>query len=251
MPFTPVDILERFQLSVYLLIIGFRNLTEVSASLDSEYIIFGLVSPLALVFLSEVLVDWLKHAFITKFNYIHPEVYLRFMDTLSRDFETCSLADQSPAVSRRIGFSSFPLACLLVRIVMQTWTVSEFKLASALPIMLAGFMALLSVKIGLGMALIQYTSCRNRAYDYRTAKTDVEAAKHQGLGLDGMKEKAQSADIRSAALQRRVIKNDPAKSSNDVASVKPVSKSLTVDRLQPQDHNLDQGIGEHQESDKR
>lgn len=85
-----IDILERFQLSVYLLIIGFRNLTEVSATLDLYYVLYGLVLPLGMVFWSEVLVDWLKHSFITKFNHIHPEVYIRFMDTLSKDFESGS-----------------------------------------------------------------------------------------------------------------------------------------------------------------
>jgi len=121
-----IDILERFQLSVYLLIVAFRNLSEVSATgMDLDYVLFGLFGPLVMVWVSEILVDWLKHAFITKFNHIHPEVYARFMNTLAMDFchapTEGSLADQSPAVSRRIGFSSFPLTCLLIRILMQTF----------------------------------------------------------------------------------------------------------------------------------
>jgi hypothetical protein len=34
---------------------------------------------------SEMLVDWLKHAFITKFNHIRPSVYERYTDVLCRD----------------------------------------------------------------------------------------------------------------------------------------------------------------------
>lgn len=41
--------------------------------------------PPAIVLLSEVSVDWLKHAFITKFNHIRPSVYGRFIDVLCKD----------------------------------------------------------------------------------------------------------------------------------------------------------------------
>jgi hypothetical protein len=44
---------------------------------------------------SEMLVDWLKHAFITKFNHIRPSVYERFTDVLCRDLASGS------AVGRR------------------------------------------------------------------------------------------------------------------------------------------------------
>ena len=44
---------------------------------------------------SEMLVDWLKHAFITKFNHIRPSVYERYTDVLCRDLASGS------AVGRR------------------------------------------------------------------------------------------------------------------------------------------------------
>jgi hypothetical protein len=44
---------------------------------------------------SEMLVDWLKHAFITKFNHIRPSVYERYTDVLCRDLSSGS------AVGRR------------------------------------------------------------------------------------------------------------------------------------------------------
>lgn len=34
--------------------------------------------------------DWLKHAFITKFNHIRPSVYERYIDVLCRDLTTGS-----------------------------------------------------------------------------------------------------------------------------------------------------------------
>lgn len=86
-------------------------------------------TPVCIVLASECLVDWLKHAFITKFNHIRPSVYGRFMDVLCRDLTIAgkssnqrrrhTFVDQSPIVSRRLGFAAIPLACLLVRMTSQ------------------------------------------------------------------------------------------------------------------------------------
>ena len=42
--------------------------------------------PFLMVLGSELLVDWCKHAFVTKFNHIRPSIYERFMDVLCLDF---------------------------------------------------------------------------------------------------------------------------------------------------------------------
>jgi hypothetical protein len=83
--------------------------------------------------LSEVAVDWLKHAFITKFNHIRPSVYERYMDVLCLDLASGSAigrhgarkhtyVDQSPLVARRLGFASLPMACLSVLIAAQAFS---------------------------------------------------------------------------------------------------------------------------------
>ncbi|KAJ3182070.1 hypothetical protein HDU87_000414 [Geranomyces variabilis] len=193
------DIVERFQLFVFLCIITLRNLIELTgglSSLDSAisyfyslsasmfapstfladstffssrsvefpsastvlaalYAVFTspayklfetLATPVVVVFGTEVLVDWLKHAFISKFNQIKPAVYERFTDSLCRDLAAVRapppptaptssteplsapqppprarmFVDQSPAVARRIGFVSIPLSCLVIRVTIQT-----------------------------------------------------------------------------------------------------------------------------------
>ncbi|KAF9918873.1 hypothetical protein BX616_004825 [Lobosporangium transversale] len=142
------DIVERFQLSVFVAIITIRNLVELSASPPSPFSVYPqsfvplfssmtamarLLTPCFLVLGCETLVDWLKHAFITKFNQIRPSVYGRFVDILSRDLVVGSPArlagrknqqqmfvDQSPMVSRRIGLASLPLACLVICVTTQT-----------------------------------------------------------------------------------------------------------------------------------
>lgn len=86
--FYPKDIVERFQLSLMLCIIALRNLIELNGStfsllptsfipvMPSMTILQSIFSPVLIVILSEMFVDWLKHAFITKFN--HSEFTLCF-----------------------------------------------------------------------------------------------------------------------------------------------------------------------------
>lgn len=46
------------------------------------------MGPFLLVLGSEMLVDWLKHAYITKFNNIKPQIYSRYLDVLAKDYYT-------------------------------------------------------------------------------------------------------------------------------------------------------------------
>jgi hypothetical protein len=76
-----LDIVERFQLTLMLSIIALRNLIELSGStfsllptsfipvMPSMSILQRIFSPALIVICSEIIVDWLKHAFITKFNH--------------------------------------------------------------------------------------------------------------------------------------------------------------------------------------
>lgn len=83
-----------------LFIIALRNWIELSSasstfsifsflpssfSLPSLALLQKVFSPAIIVLLSECLVDWLKHAFITKFNHIRPAVYARYIDVLCKD----------------------------------------------------------------------------------------------------------------------------------------------------------------------
>ncbi|KAI9263084.1 eukaryotic membrane protein family-domain-containing protein [Sporodiniella umbellata] len=138
------DIVERFQQSAFLFVITLRNIIEISESgpssiLPSTFVpLFklpastsfnSLMTPVLMVILSELLVDWLKHAFITKFNHIRPSIYGKYIDILCKDLvigspgrmtgKNHAFVDQSPVVSRRIGFPVLPLACLYIRMMQQ------------------------------------------------------------------------------------------------------------------------------------
>ena len=61
---TCADVVERFQLWLMLVIMG----------------------PFFFVLGTETLVDWVKHAYITKFNNVKPNIYGRFLDVMAKDF---------------------------------------------------------------------------------------------------------------------------------------------------------------------
>lgn len=115
---TCADVVERFQLWLMLMIIALRNIVEVgglsilSASgsnsadfmndsipirsnsiLPNSFTILPswageVLSPFLLVLGSEMLVDWVKHAYINKFNNVKPAIYQRYLDVLAKDYYT-------------------------------------------------------------------------------------------------------------------------------------------------------------------
>lgn len=122
------DIVERFQLWIMLLIIGMRNVVEVGgftvpgagsedvgpsslplhtpSILPASFTILPawlwsgeVLSPFVVVIGSEMIVDWVKHAYINKFNNIKPTFYSRILDILCKDYYTNVSCSPSPASS--------------------------------------------------------------------------------------------------------------------------------------------------------
>ncbi|KAF1923143.1 DUF747-domain-containing protein [Didymella exigua CBS 183.55] len=151
---TCADVVERFQLWLMLLIIAMRNMVEVgglsiqnsatswtamftggatntttasfaaSSIIPMSFTIFPkyiaqVLNPFLLVLGSEMAVDWLKHAYITKFNQTKPQVYGKFFDVLAKDYY--SNAFQDPNLTRRLGLPVIPLSCLFIRAAIQTY----------------------------------------------------------------------------------------------------------------------------------
>ncbi|KNG87025.1 hypothetical protein ANOM_004699 [Aspergillus nomiae NRRL 13137] len=86
------------------------------------------LGPFLVVLGSEMLVDWLKHAYIGKFNNTRPAIYKRFLDVLTKDYYTNAFGDQN--LTRRLGLPVIPLSCLFFRVSVQTY---QMFLAALLP----------------------------------------------------------------------------------------------------------------------
>lgn len=168
---TCADIVERFQLWLMLIIIALRNIVEVgglsiiggsdgdlvgeststrsSSIFPSSFTILPswsgeVLTPFLLVIGSEMLVDWIKHAYISKFNNVKPAVYQRYLDVLAKDYYTnvslkllCTQNGLTPLQAfvnqnliKRLGLPVIPLSCLFIRSSMQTY---HMFLATHLP----------------------------------------------------------------------------------------------------------------------
>jgi hypothetical protein len=79
----------------------------------------NVIGPFIIVLGSEMLVDWLKHAYINKFNNTRPAIYDRFLDVLAKDYYTNAFGDQN--LTKRLGLPVIPLSCLLIRACVQTY----------------------------------------------------------------------------------------------------------------------------------
>lgn len=115
------DVRERFHTVVLLLVVVLRNMTAVNWKLEHLY---EMTPDLIMIIAAELMVDWLKHAFITKFNEISSQVYRDFTITLAfdvlRSHQHESFSDFSDQVSRRMGFVPIPIAIMLIRVVSQS-----------------------------------------------------------------------------------------------------------------------------------
>jgi hypothetical protein len=103
------DAVERFQLVTYLFLIAMY-----------EGLSWSLLWAMALVFLFELVVDMVKHSFISKFNRLHADLYKLFRsilahDTLSIRSRWAHSLDPTHAGVRRLGLATLPVAVVVLR----------------------------------------------------------------------------------------------------------------------------------------
>ncbi|XP_061768661.1 transmembrane anterior posterior transformation protein 1 homolog [Nerophis ophidion] len=150
------DIKERFTNYILLLIVCLRNMEQFSWNPDHLWVLFPDV---AMVIASEVTVDVVKHAFITKFNDISADVYGEYRASLAFDLVSSrqknAYTDYSDSVSRRMGFIPLPLALLLIRVVS-----SSVKIQGSLSFIcvLLFYLGLITLKV-LNSIVLLGTSC--------------------------------------------------------------------------------------------
>ena len=122
------DIVERFQLIIFLVVITIQNITHLGLVSGGVQWLSHALWMCAMVIVGEMIVDWVKHGFICKFNLISPRVYRQFISVIYHDFRQTHMSRHDHhihSVSRRLGLSSFPLAVLLLRVLTQAFTSSR------------------------------------------------------------------------------------------------------------------------------
>lgn len=146
------DVRERLHFLVLLIVVVIQTLKEYNWNEDQFYI---LLPDCMLILVAEIVVDWIKHAFVTRFNEITCEVYREYTITLAYDLASSKLkrayADHSDLISRRMGFIPLPLAVLVLRVFAGALTINWWQGHLCLVL---GYLCLLTFKIAINIVLL-------------------------------------------------------------------------------------------------
>lgn len=113
------DVRERVHLTVLLFVVIVQTLKEFNWSQEQLYAMlpdyFGIL-------LVEMITDWIKHIFIIRFNTLSVDTYKDYRVSLAYDLcearkNNAAISDHSDLVARRIGFVSFPLSVVVIKVI--------------------------------------------------------------------------------------------------------------------------------------
>jgi Na+-transporting methylmalonyl-CoA/oxaloacetate decarboxylase gamma subunit len=133
-----------------------------------------------------MVVDWIKHAFIAKFNKISASTYKDYSRILRCDIfdghKGKMTLDHSYAITKRLGMSQIPLACVFFRFIMIAYSssglpavVAQLSYGQITMVALGIWVVLIVIKILYGMCLIYYVGDKNN----RERKKEMERRKSE------------------------------------------------------------------------
>lgn len=139
------DVRERFHLVTLLVIVVVQTMREFNWRSDQFFVML----PCCLwVLFTEFLVDWIKHAFITRFNEIPCDVYREYTISLAYDMtqtrQRNAFSDHSDLVARRMGFIPFPLGVVLTKAFYHAITIEN--VFPSILIFFVGYLFLMSCR---------------------------------------------------------------------------------------------------------
>ena len=147
---------ERFHLFALLFVVVVQTMKEYGWREDSFW---SLAPDCLLVLGAEIMVDWVKHAFITRFNDLPSDVYKYYTISLAYDLaqtkQKYAFSDHSDIVSRRMGFIPLPLGVVMLRVV---YTSVRSTNPGAWAVVVLAYLCLLTFRI-LGSIVILGKAC--------------------------------------------------------------------------------------------
>lgn len=172
---TTSDICERFKLVLFLGLVLLLNCTQggMNQEMVNDYINMSFV-----ILGAEMACDWIKHSFITKFNFIKSSVYNDYSLVLSGDItgigHEALHIEHTHSVVKRLGFAQIPLVCVTLRYLKEAaryadiltkdgdsnhvlyslaviWTNSSWRIVGSY--LLTCFLFLLGIKFVLGYVI--------------------------------------------------------------------------------------------------
>lgn len=139
------DVRERVHLTVLLFVVVIQTMKEFNWKSEQFYV---LLPDCCCVLIVEVFIDWLKHAFITRFNELPADVYKEYTISLAYDMtqtrQKHAFSDHSDLVSRRMGFIPYPLGIVLIK---ALYTAISFDSFAAVVLFVVAYLMLLTCRI--------------------------------------------------------------------------------------------------------
>lgn len=136
---------ERFHLVILLFIVVLQTMKEYSWKSDRFWV---LLPDCLMVLIAEIFVDWVKHAFITRFNELQVDVYRDYTTSLAYDMaqtrQKHAFSDHSDLVARRMGFIPLPLGVVMVRVLAHA---VHFGDATSLVVSMVAYLGLSSTRL--------------------------------------------------------------------------------------------------------
>ncbi|PZC84142.1 protein TAPT1 homolog [Helicoverpa armigera] len=146
------DVRERLHLSVLLFIVVLQTMKEYMWREERFWI---LAPDCVLVLTFEVIIDWVKHAFITRFNEIPYGVYREYTVSLAYDVaqtrQKYAFSDHSDLVARRMGFIPLPLGVVITRVLVHAVKVDGF---AAIFLISIAYLCLISVRVLVSIVIL-------------------------------------------------------------------------------------------------
>lgn len=139
------DVRERVHLTVLLFVVGIQTMKEFNWS-SEQFLILS--TDCFFVLMVEFLIDWIKHAFITRFNELPANVYSEFTISLAYDMtqtrQKHAFSDHSDLVARRMGFIPFPLGVVLIK---ALYSAIKIENCASVLLLIITFLTLISCRI--------------------------------------------------------------------------------------------------------
>ncbi|XP_012539544.1 protein TAPT1 homolog isoform X2 [Monomorium pharaonis] len=199
------DVRERFHLLMLLLAVSLQTMKEYAWHSDRLAV---LVPDCVILLLAEVVVDWLKHAFITRFNELPSTLYKDYTVSLAYDMaqtrRETAFSDPSDLVARRMGFIPLPLGVAIARVLCTTVTPSV-RPANIILLLLA-YLILVSLRI-LNSLIILGKACDIISSHAQPGKDDFPAKSPS-------KNRANSVDMKNPNLGTAIFSNSAVSLNN-------------------------------------
>ncbi|KAL5146214.1 Protein POLLEN DEFECTIVE IN GUIDANCE 1 [Glycine soja] len=159
---------ERFHISSFILFVLAQNILEAEGPWFESFLI-----NILLVYVSEMIIDIIKHSFIAKFNNIKPIAYSEFLEDLCKQ----TLNMQTKSAKKNLTFVPLAPACVVIRVFTPVYAANlppnplPWRLFWILLFSAMTYVMLTSLKVLIGMGLQKHATwyvnrCKKRKHHF-------------------------------------------------------------------------------------